>query len=196
MGRIAGVIGKLLSFVRVEREGAKLSDVKVDIGGAEILTAEFNQPSGDDAFPLVGDYPTAIRIPRSGRVLVIGFVEPDALQKALEGDKRIYARKADRSEAVEVWLKSDGTALIDNENGSAELRPDGSYRIQNSNGFIELQADGIVNINGATINTTGDIESPTTVLAPSIVADGKELADHDHNINSGSSSPGPTGVNN
>ena len=196
MGRVSGIIGKLLSFTRVVRNDAKLSDVKVDVGGGDILTAEYTHPSGDDSFPLPGDYPSAIRIPRSGRILVVGFVETDAQQKALAGDKRLYARNSDREEVVELWLKSDGTALLDNENGSSELRPDGSFRIQNGNGYIELLANGTVNINGTTINPAGDVESLTTIISPSMVVNSKELAEHDHPITGGSSAPGPTGPNN
>jgi len=213
MGLMSGIIGKLLSFARVQREGAKLSDVKIDIGGGDVLTAEYTHPSGDDSFPLPDDYVSLVRIPRSGRVLVLGFVETDAEQKAEAGDKRIYARDASRVEMAEVWLKSDGTVVVANDNGSFTLRPDGSqigensngnfelradgsHRTENASGYIELLANGTVDINGATINPAGDIETPTKVTAPSMIVDGKELKDHDHNITSGSSSPGPTGPNN
>lgn len=227
MGRMSGVIGKLLSFTRTTSNEAKVSDVKVNVGGGEngdILTAQLTHPSGEDSVPLVDDYVTLLRIPRSGRVLVVGFTETDANQTAQAGEKRIYARDSDRLEVVELWLKNDGTATLNNENGSFVLSPDGSmkgtnpngnfelrangsHRTENSNGFIELLANGTVNINGTTINPTGDVLSPTSVTAPaitgsasvsspSIVASGKDLAAHDHPIIGGSSSPGPTGPNN
>lgn len=210
MGGISGLIGKLLSFTRVERNEAKLSDLKVDVGGGDVLTAEYTNPTGEDAVPLKDDYVTLLRINRSGRVLVVGFVETDAQQTAQAGEKRFYARNEQREEMVQLWLKNDGTALISNENGSCELRPDGSYkvmndegsselrvdgsyRIENNSGHIELQQDGVVNINGATILTDGTIVSPTAVQSPSVVVDGKELKDHTHLAGN---PPGNTGPNN
>lgn len=219
MGRMSGVIGKLLSFTRVTRENAKLSDVKVNVGGSDVITAEYSHPSGDDSHPLPNDYVTLVRIPRSGRVLVVGFTETDAEQKAAAGDKRIYSRDSSRAETAEVWLKSDGTIDMNNSNGSFvlspdgsmkgtspdgnfELRADGSHRTENGSGYLELREDGVVEINGATIGTDGAIVSPVSVTAPvvtgstSVVANGKELAGHDHAILGGSSAPGPTGTNN
>ncbi len=198
MGNVdSGVVGKILSFVRAVREGVKLSDIKTDVGGGEILTAEMSHPSGDDSQPLPDDYVTLVRIRRSGRVIAVGFTETDAEQTAGPGEKRIYSRNVStREEMAQVWLKNTGEIRVDNDDGSMTLNPDGSQRFENANGYIELQEDGTVNINGATINPNGDIESPTTVISPSVEADGRELAGHDHAITSGSSAPGPTGPNN
>jgi len=212
MGRLSGVIGKLFSFVRVIRNEAKLSDVKIDVGGGDILTAEYTHPSGDDSFPLPDDYVSAVRIPRSGRILILGFVESDAQQKALKGDKRIYARNENREEMIELWLKSDGTATLNNANGSFTLSPDGkfvttnpngtytlnadgSHKGENANGNFQLLANGTMDINTATIDPGGNIIA-TSVSAPSIKVNGKELDGHDHEIEDGSSAPGPTGPNN
>ena len=204
---MGGLIGKLLSFVRVVRNGANLSDVKTDVGGGDVLTATHSQGSGIDSVPLPGDYPITIKIPRSGGIVTVGFVETDAQQKAGAGDTRFYARGADRLETIEFWLKADGTGLLSNSNGQFELRPDGSIRGQNANGHYELLANGTIDLNGVTIDTDGnintagnidgaDIEASGELAAPSVKAAGKELAGHKHNILSGSSAPGPTGANN
>ena len=194
-----GRIGKLLSFVRVIRNNAKLSDVKVDVGGGDILTASHAQGSGIDSVPLPDDYAVTLRIPRSGGVVTVGFVETDAQQKSGAGEFRIYARNASRAEVVEFCLKADGTALTSNSNGQFELRPDGSQRGQNSNGNYELQANGTVDINGATIDTDGNINAKSltadTVTADDIIGDsvkasGKELAGHGH-IGSPTAATGP-----
>ncbi len=221
-------IGKLLSFTRVERNGAKLSDVKLDIGGGEVLTGEHAHPSGEDAHPLPGDCPVAVEVAQTGRVVVVAYVETDATEKAGPGDKRIYARGEDRLETVELWLKADGSATLanangfftlfadgsqrhENPNGSSTLAVDGSTTLVNPNGQFELKADGTVagtngsgdfelqaggtmDINGATIDPSGNIIA-TSFSAPSIVAAGKELAAHAHAITGGSSAPGPTGPN-
>lgn len=220
-----GVIGKLLSFVRATRDNAKQSDIKIATSG-DTLTAQYVQGAGDDAVPLPGDYPLCVRIERAGRVVVVGFVEPDATQAAQAGERRMYARDANRAEVVQLWLKNDGTLLTSNDNGSYELRPDGSHKMispggsyelfadgkqrlengsgsyelradgshrsENAAGYYELQAGGTVDVNTATIDPGGNIIA-TSVSAPSIVVDGKELKDHKH----GGVTPGggQTGVN-
>lgn len=208
---MGGVIAKLLAFARAPRNGAKQSDVKMDLGGGDVVTATHAQGSGDDAYPLPGDYPVGVRVDRSGGVFVVGFVEPDAAQLAQAGERRLYSRSGQRAEVAQVWLKNDGTVLVSNSAGSYELRPDGSQRLENANGsyelrangsqrsensagHYELRADGTVDVNTATIDPGGNIVA-TSVSAPSIVAAGKELAGHKHPIASGSSAPGPTGPN-
>ncbi len=198
MGRLA----KILSFIRVTRNGAKVSDVKVDPGGGANVTVEHFAPPGDDSFPLNSDYVATMEIPRTGGEVAVGYVDPLNTPKANQGDKRVYARDADTGAVVvEVWLKNDGTAVVSNDEGIFTLAPSGSIKGDNGSGSFELQAGGDFIVNGVTIDTSGNITSPATitgvtVTAPSMQTGGKELAGHDHNILSGSSAPGPTGSNN
>lgn len=202
-----GIIGKLLSFTRTTRDNAKQADIKIATSG-DTLTAQYVQGAGDDAVPLPGDYPLCVRIERAGRVVVVGFVEPDATQAAQAGERRMYARDGDRAEVVQIWLKNDGTLLASNDNGSYELRPDGSQKLQNDNGsyelrangshrsqnasgYYELQAGGTVDVNTATIDPAGNIVA-TSVSAPSIKVNGKELKDHKHSgVTPGGGQTGP-----
>lgn len=202
-----GIIGKLLSFTRTTRDNAKQADIKIATSG-DTLTAQYVQGAGDDAVPLPGDYPLCVRIERAGRVVVVGFVEPDATQTAQAGERRMYARDGDRAEVVQIWLKNDGTLLASNDNGSYELRPDGSHkmtspggsyelfadgsqRLENDSGYIELQAGGTVDVNTATIDPAGNIVA-TSVSAPSIKVNGKELKDHKHSgVTPGGGQTGP-----
>lgn len=215
-----GWVGKILSFTRVSRNNAKISDVKVDPGGGPLVTAEHYAPAGDDSQPLTTDYALAVDVLSTGGAAITGYVDPINDPKAQPGDKRIYGRDADTGAVVvEVWLKSDGTAVVSNNEGSITLRPDGglvlttpastfdakadgSIKGDNGGGSFELEAGGDFVVNGVTIDTAGNITSPATITgvtlagSSSVTADGKELAGHDHPINSGSSAPGPTGVNN
>ena len=202
-----GIIGKLLSFTRATRDNAKQADIKIATSG-DTLTAQYVQGAGDDAVPLPGDYPLRVRIERAGRVVVVGFVEPDATQAAQAGERRMYARDGDRAEVVQIWLKNDGTLLASNDNGSYELRPDGSQKLQNDNGsyelrangshrsqnasgYYELQVGGTVDVNTATIDPAGNIVA-TSVSAPSIKVNGKELKDHKHSgVTPGGGQTGP-----
>lgn len=216
-------IAKLLSFTRVTRNGAKITDVKIDPGGGPNVTAEDFRPAGDDAYPLTTDYALASSTPRSGGEAIVGYVDPINEPKAQPGDKRIYARDANSGADVnEVWLKNDGSVLLSNANGSVLLRPDGgtitttpnstfdvaadgSIKGDNGSGSFELQAGGDFVVNGATIDISGNITSPatitatTSVVAPTMTAassltvGGKEMSGHTHS--QGTDSGGDTQVN-
>lgn len=205
MGRIAVI----LSFSRVEQNGVKTSDVKIDTGGGYNITAQHYASPGDDSFPLKTDFVAIDSIPRRGGAISLGYLDPLNTPKAQEGDKRIYSRNAGSGVPVaEVWLKNDGSVLTANDNGSVLLRPDGgtvtttpnstfdaaadgSIQGVNGNGSFELQAGGDFIVNGVTIKANGDVIMPNSLLL-----NGKEIDDHDHNITGGSSAPGPTGGNN
>ena len=172
MGRVA----KILSFIRTALNGAKVTDVKTDTGGGVNITAQHFADAGDDSFPLKTDYAISVGVEGSGKEVVVGYLDPINTPKAGAGDKRIFARDADSGAVVvEVWLKSDSSAIISNSNGS-----------------MELQAGGTVNINGLTIDPTGALVSPTSITSPSVIANGKELADHLHPAGT---PPGNTGAN-
>lgn len=167
MGRIA----KVLEFIR--GVGGK-SDTKCDPGGGAIRQAPHAQQPGDDAHPLPGDYAVLVETPQSGGFAAVGYVDPLNAQTAGPGERRIYARAADGSQVIELWLQSDGSAAMNN-----------------GTGFLVLQSDGSVNINGLIIGTDGKATSPTGFEGPSMVADGKELAGHTHpGVETGSSNTG------
>lgn len=160
MGRIA----KILSFIRTTVKGAKVSDVKTNAGGGANITAQHFANAGDDSFPLLTDYALSVGVEGSGKEATAGYLDPVNPPKATAGEKRIYARDANTGlVVVEVWLKSDSSAIISNENGT-----------------ITLQADGEVNINGARITTGGNV----------ITASGVSLDNHPHN--QGADSAGDT----
>jgi len=155
MGRIAN----LLSFIRTTRNGANVSDVKVDPGGGYNVTVEHYSAPGDDSHPLTTDYVHINSNERSGGENAIGYLDPLNAGVAQPGDKRIYARDADTGlTVVSWWLKNDGSAILANALGS-----------------IELLADGSVNINGVIIDSSGNM-----IIPASLVLNGKEIAEHDH----------------
>ena len=194
MGRIA----RILSFVRSEINGAKVSDVKSDPGGGPNTTSQHFQPAGDDAHPLPGDYVATSAAAGTGRETAVGYLDPANEQKATAGEKRIYARDPESGDSVvEVWLKSDGTAVVVNTNGSVTLAPDGgttvetpaatftaaasgSIKGENGGGVFELTPGGDFVVNGVTIGTDGSIDTPTKVTTPSAIINGVEAASHTH----------------
>ena len=183
MGRIA----KILSFVRVIRNGANVSDIKTDPGGGANVTVEHFAPLGDDSHPLNTDYVATMDISRTGGGVAVGFVDPLNAPKASPGDKRIYGRDADTGAVVvEIWLKNDGTAIVSNDNGSVVLSPGGSIKGDNGSGSFELAEGGDFLVNGVTIDTGGNI-SATSVAATSVAVAGKEMSGHTHSQGNDSS---------
>ena len=89
-----------------------------------------------------------------------------------------------------MWLKSTGEATTFNSAGSFTLAPDGSITGTNANGSFTLEAGGDFAVNGVIIKANGDVTMPN-----SLVLNGLEIDQHDHEILSGSSAPGPTGPN-
>jgi len=257
-----GKLGTILSSLRAVRNNVKVDDVKVDIGGGANITAEHFADLGEDSQPLTGDYVALNRDQGTGRETAIGYIDPVNEHKSLPGDKRIYARESEGRLIAEQWLKSDGTiitnshavsgqdivlmssitqntdgsVLIENDEGSFIMAANGQITFQNDEGSIVLAAagditmtspDAVLNIasngdikgnnilgsfeltpagnfdvNGLIIDVDGNLSSTGTVSAETIdggkhvIAKGKELVNHKHNINSGSSAPGPTGGNN
>ena len=155
MGRI--VIIK--DFARALRDnGSRVSDVIVDPGGGNNITGEHFSDPGDDAFPLVTDYAIAVDTQRKGGAAVVGYVDPINTPKALIGDKRIYARDSNGDSVAEIWLKSDSSIVISNDNGEFELKSDGS-----------------IDINGVIIDASGNVTIPGTLSVT-----GKDFATHTH----------------
>lgn len=149
-----GRISQILSFVRTTRRSVNVSDVTCDSGGGDNKTAEHFAPVGDDSHPLIGDYVATTTAAGTGRKTALGYFDPKLEPKSDPGEKRIYARDSGGAEVCEVWLKNTGAVSI-----------------SNANGFILLQADGNVNINGAIIDTGGNV---TTAAGVSVNA-------HTHN---------------
>ncbi len=163
-----GLIAIVKSFTRAVRNGARLSDVKVDPGGGANITGEHFADPGDDSHPLTTDYALLVKTRQSGGLAPSGYADPVNTPKAAAGEKRIYGRDPSTGLVVnEVWLKADSSVIISNALGA-----------------IELKADGSVDINGAVISPLGAIQT----------ALGRDLDTHVHPITSGSSAPGPTGA--
>lgn len=209
-----GLIATVLSFLRVTRHGAALSDVKADPGGGCNITAEHFQPAGDDSYPMPEDYVLLLRIPQTGKYCTTGYVDPNNEQTAGLGGKRIYSRDADGTRIAQVWLKNDGTILAENENAFIEITPAGQIELSNGagtvviktsgqitasngSGSVDVASGGTVTINGlVTIDTSGNITTPGTITGTtvagttSLTVDSKEVDGH---IHAAGDPPGNTG---
>lgn len=180
-----GLISKVLSYTRIaDRFGAKVSDVKHDPGGGANETGEHFQAANQDAVPLPGDYLLTVSVQRTGGQVVVGFIDPNQEQTAEPGEYRAYARDGDGVQVVQVHLKKDGAAVIDNENGSVTLNPDGSIVLSTPHGDNTFATDGSVAFSaGAQIDSAGDV----------LTAAGISLDSHVHvgNLGANTSVPVP-----
>lgn len=217
-----GLIAKILSFTRTERDGAKLSDVKVNPGGGANITGEHFADAGDDSHPLDTDYGAAMPVRRSGGAVIVGYADPINDPKAAAGEKRIYGRNAAGEAVNEVWLKADSSVIISNALGAIELKADGEILTSNAGGSISLKADGTLVADasismtftapvfnfvgnmivtgslaiGAGISAITGILSATGGMAMTggdITADGKSVKTHTHS--QGNDSDGDSQVN-
>lgn len=172
-----GLVAKILSFTRIVRNAANISDVKVDPGGGANITPEHFSAPGDDSFPLTTDYVHIEPQTGTGRDSALGYLDPINDPVSLEGDKRIYARDPTTGlVVVELWLKSNGDAILSNDIGSITLFSGGQIELlnaacnlnvkstgeiegTNTNGTFSLEVGGTFTSNGAKFLTDGDIKT-------------------------------------
>lgn len=168
MGRVAIV----LSFERgTEKDGTPRVDVKCDPGGGANITAEHFTAAGEDAPPLPGDAVSLGESNGSGLEVATGYQDPKNAGKAEPGEHRVYARNPDGTVMCEIHLKGAG-----------------AIELSNDKGHFKLGADGVADINGAKIDTQGNITTPGDVTAMSLAAPVK-LSTHLHPTGMGPSGP-------
>jgi len=109
----SGTLGTVIaSERRVADDGTPITDIQVDAGAGDILTAELYQPPGVDSLPLPGDSVLLQEAPGTGGKAAIGFDDPLNPGVAADGEHRGYSRKADGTPAAEYWLKANGDVVI------------------------------------------------------------------------------------
>ena len=174
-----GRIGQIIEFFRSIRGDAKFDELKIDLGGGDNATAEVFRSAGEDSQPLPTDYVFAAENEtRNGGFAVVGFVDPKNEGLAGPGAKRTYSRDPETGDIVaEVFLDNDGTVTTKNENGTVTLSPDGSFSAINGSGNITLGEDGNVNINGAVIDTGGNLTTASGISVDEHTHDAGQLLD-------------------
>lgn len=139
-------------------------NVRVDEGSGQLLTLEHLAPSGDDAPPLPGDF-VGVK-DGAAKAHAVGYVDQKNPAKALDGEKRIYARASDGTVAAEIWLHGDGLIEI------TAIAAGGRYKI----GKLEIDADG-------NLTTPGEITAKAGT--PALVT----LTQHTHGTGIGPTTP-------
>lgn len=172
-----GLIGRLLAFSRGTRKGAQVAMSKIDPGGGYNVTSEHFGAPGDDGQPLPGDYVVAVRVPRTGGSVAVGYLDPTNAGQAGPGERRLYSRAADGALMAWIWLKADGSVVIENDGG----------------GSIVMAPGGDIVLNGVTIDTAGNITTSATIEGGTVrTAAGIDLDTHTHSgVTTGGGNSGP-----
>lgn len=152
-----GLIGQILSFLHITKNDANVSEITVDLGGGDTEASEFYTGVGDDSQPLTGDYLFTINQHGGKKSIAVAYLDPKLSPVAEPGDKRIYSRSADGSVVASVWLKNTGEMVFENEKATITLEADGEMILTNGSATATLKTSGVVDVNGATITTIGDV---------------------------------------
>jgi hypothetical protein len=137
------MIGLVDQFERDVEDGGHVVNVQVDFGGGNKATTELFQSAGVDAPPLPDD--AAICVDGDGSDACVGFADTKNEGKALGGELRFYARDENGVPVSEVWLKRDGSAELTGIKCGWK---------------IVGGSDGTITLNGATIDTSGNLVVP------------------------------------
>ncbi len=168
------MIGEVKGFERgTDTDGALVSEVKVDQGGSNLVTAELFEGPGVDAPPLDGDLVALVEGPGRGTKLAVAAWDPKNAGKAAPGEYRVIARDpVTGAPALELWMKGNGDADI------TSIKPGGKVTI---NG-VEIDQQGNLKAPG---EVTAKAASPTTSVTLSL---------HTHPTGTGPSGPPQPGT--
>lgn len=150
-----GLIGRIKEILSDSRNGDFFSEYTVDAGGGPPVTAQAMSVPGLDAKPLPAD---AVYYCEAGSVMVAcATADTSQAQEADDGETILYSRSANGQRVARLILRKDGT--------------------------VEITGEGDVTINGAVIDTSGNVTT----------AKGISLDDHVHGyIDSKGSAATPT----
>ncbi len=176
-----GLISRVLSYVKTKSQGASVSDVKHDPGGGANQTAHHFQDPNTDSAPLPGDFLITVNVQQTGSQEAVAYLDPNSSQVAEPGEHRTYSRDDGGTEKAQVYIKKDGTIEVSNDTVTLTLSASGQATLANGSGSITLEPGGDVDINGAIIDTNGNITT----------ANGISLDDHLHVGNLGNPTSAP-----
>lgn len=153
MGRIGKVIKSYIDKLSGSSTNAQVASVEEFAGDQR--TVQVFGPCNEDFAPPENCKTVNIPLGRGRGFLVsVAYHNQQIAPVAIHGERRIYStNQAGDAVMAEIFLKQDGTILVQNDNGN-----------------IELQPSGLVKANDAKILTDGDVET----------SDGISLRNHTH----------------
>lgn len=179
-------VGRVLSTTRGLFQNAQAVETKSDLGGGSTVIAPHYGPPGDVGVPLPGDYSANMRVAQSNRFATVGFLDPTErpvpdVAEWGPGARWLYSRNAEGEVTAEIQLFPDGTVRVRNVGGAQlTIAADGSVTLAAAAAVSVTSGDGTdINLNGVTIDNNAQLTA-AKVTAPSVVADGVEVAGHTH----------------
>lgn len=159
-----GRVGNILDIEQNSTDGTHTTDIKIDVGGGEVIRAPQAAPAGIDCTPLTTDKAITSSAPGDSGQNVVGYVDPKNPSKS--DGVYLYSRSADGSPVADVWLKSDGSVVVTTSGATIEATAAGAVTVEgasggkiaievtgavsmtNAAGFILLDASGVASLNG------------------------------------------------
>lgn len=145
-----GSITRILEIVENTDEGENILDLKVDIGGNDVILAPMMSSPGDDSKPLPEDYAACVSHLGGSNNTAVAYGDSNNKSAVENGEKRIYARNALGEIVAYIHLKNDGTISIWNDKAQASINADGelNYNITRQeilSTSLEINKDGELN---------------------------------------------------
>ena len=157
-----GLIGSFLELTRTTDSDAEVTEVKVDLGGNDLLTAQHYQPSGFDAHPLPDDYILLAPGPEAGSYVIAGYLDGKNANVSRPGDLRLYVRDGNGAVKGELHLTNDGQKPDWQATAGALIA-----RADRVEAALDKLAEDFNGHLHATTGTAGTSPTPGTISPPS-----------------------------
>ena len=201
MGRIGKIIKSYIAKLSGSGTDAQFSSVEEFSGDQR--TVQVFGPCNEDFAPPENCKTLNIPLGRGrGFLISAAYHNQQIAPVAIHGERRIYStNQAGNTVKAEIFLKQDGTILIDNGNVTITASPNGLLKIETSGNTEITSAKTIINND---VDIIGSLDVSVKIDCPDINATdggaggslsvrGKEMNDHRHS--QGNDSDGDSEVN-
>lgn len=110
-----GRIGFSLDVENATDDEENIYEIKVDVGGGEILLVPYVSTSGFDTPPLDGDYVAMIDNLGDDTATAVSTADPLYEPQAEKGELRLYGRDNEGAEVNYFWFKQDGIVELNGD---------------------------------------------------------------------------------
>lgn len=141
-----GRVGNIQSITDVVDGDDKLVELKIDIGGGEIITVPLYSAAGIDSKPCLDDYVVCAETVGYSGQSAVGFLDRQNVSGAKEGEIRIVGRGESGPEVSEIYLKNDGGMSLNNHVASIDLDSEGTIEARTGPGSIRMDIAGNITI--------------------------------------------------
>lgn len=149
-GRLAKVLSNLTTERKIVEPESKIEAKKNDPRYALRLSAV-----GEEAKPLPGDFCLSLDLEQIGRVICMGFIDPENSDLTEDGEKLIYSRDQDGAIVAKIHLKKDGTIQVDTDKDL----------VANVGGRTTLESVGDVDLTAPNVNIIGNLNVSKKIVA-------------------------------